>query len=151
MGGGRCLPLMRTYLAAPLQSLSLSAPGHQSADILISIPPSLSLPLLYQFWSSFLPFLLFLPEVKYLCVSSPLLSPPLQEKRDSKMRGDHSLARRHIPVTLEELSQAKAALLSRLNTRVYAILSGSSVGKFSRASVHLAVERGGGGGAELQK
>lgn len=68
------------------------------------------------------------------------------------MRGDHSLARRHIPVTLEELSQAKAALLSRLNTRVYAILSGSSVGKFSRASAHLAVERGGGGGgAELQK
>lgn len=81
MGGGRCLPLMRTYLAAPLQSLSLSTPGHQSADILISIPPSLSLPLLYQFWSSFLPFLLFLPEVKYLCVSSPLHSSSAGEKR----------------------------------------------------------------------
>lgn len=55
------------------------------------------------------------------------------------MRGDHSLI---FLLPSRNGSQAEAVKYAR--TRYY-----SRVGKFSRASVHLAVERGGGGGGAL--
>lgn len=104
--------------------------GHQSADILIS----LSLPVLVFVFS----FPSFLREVEYLCVVSSSPPFPLEEKRESKMRGDHSLA---IIFLLPSRNGSQAEAVKYARTRYY-----SRVGKFSRASVHLAVERGSGGG-----
>lgn len=110
--------------------------GHQSADILISLSLS-TLPVSVFVFS----FPSFLPEVEYLCVVSSSPPFPLEEKRESKMRGDHSLA---VIFLLPSRNGSQAEAVKYARTRYY-----SRVGKFSRASVHLAVERGGGGGGAL--
>lgn len=95
-----------------------------TADENVSCPPSLSLRAgtsigrylnlslsLYftSFGFCFFPFFLFLPEVKYLWVASSSSFSSSRRRKETR----RCSTRHRIPVTFEELSQAKAALLSR--------------------------------------
>lgn len=87
MGGGRCLPLMRTYLAAPLQSLSLRA--GTSIGRYLNLHPSLPLS------SSALPVLVFVSpfpsfftrgQVPLRLLSSPLSSSAGEKRLEDARR-----------------------------------------------------------------